>query len=446
MQENIRVIQFGEGNFLRGFVDYFLFKLKEKNICNSDVVVVQPLREGMCKILKEQDCNYNLYLRGIQDKKIVSEHSYIDIISDCVNPYEDYESYINLAKDKKIKFIVSNTTESGIEFDDTNKFEDRPAKSFPGKLTQLLYARYKENLDGFIILSCELIDNNGDELKKCVIKYSDFWNLGEDFKKWILEKNTFCSTLVDRIVTGYPKDEKELEKFREELGYDDRCLDTAEIFHQWVIDGDFEEILPFRKAGFNVIWTDDVGPYKKRKVRILNGAHTSMVLGARLYGLNTVDECLKDDTINTFLNRCIFDEIIPTLGSNKDDINFGNDVIDRFSNPFIKHQLLSIALNSVSKFDVRVLPTIIEYKEKYKVYPKALSFSLAALIKFYKGDEANDSEYVMEFMKKSTVKEILDSNLWHTNISDMYDIVNNYYDIISNYGIKVAFNKLLKED
>ena len=171
-----------------------------------------------------------------------------------------------------------------------------------------------------------------------------------------------------------------------------------------------------------------------------------MVLGARLYGLNTVDECLKDDTINTFLNRCIFDEIIPTLGSNKDDINFGNDVIDRFSNPFIKHQLLSIALNSVSKFDVRVLPTIIEYKEKYKVYPKALSFSLAALIKFYKGDEANDSEYVMEFMKKSTVKEILDSNLWHTNISDMYDIVNNYYDIISNYGINVAFNKLLKED
>ena len=170
MQENIRVIQFGEGNFLRGFVDYFLFKLKEKNICNSDVVVVQPLREGMCKILKEQDCNYNLYLRGIQDKKIVSEHSYIDIISDCVNPYEDYESYINLAKDKKIKFIVSNTTESGIEFDDTNKFEDRPAKSFPGKLTQLLYARYKENLDGFIILSCELIDKNGEELKICVIK------------------------------------------------------------------------------------------------------------------------------------------------------------------------------------------------------------------------------------------------------------------------------------
>ncbi|SHH58307.1 tagaturonate reductase [Anaerosphaera aminiphila DSM 21120] len=442
-----RVIQFGEGNFLRGFVDDFLYELKEKNLFNGDVVVVQPIKQGMCDVLEKQDCNYNLYLRGIENGQVVNEHKFIDIISHCINPYISFEEYLDLANDKNFRFIVSNTTESGIVVNEDDKFEDKPASSFPGKLTQLLYKRYENNLPGFIVLSCELIDNNGLELKKCVNKYIELWELEEGFKRWIDTENDFCSTLVDRIVTGYPKDEAELKKLEAEIGYKDLCLDTAEIFHQWVIEGNYESELPLQEAGFNVIWTDDVSPYKKRKVRILNGAHTSMVLGARLYGLSTVRECLEDETINKFLRKCIFKEIIPAIGGSDEDLKFGNAVIERFSNPFIEHQLLSIALNSVSKFDVRVLPTILEYREKFGYYPAGLSFSMAALIKFYKTNEANDSEEVMKFMAENSVEDILKNrDLWHSDLIELIPIVQKYYDMINENGIEKAFEYVIEEE
>ena len=349
------VIQFGEGNFLRGFVDYFLHKINEKGLYDGKAVIVQPIETGLYELINKQNGKYNLFLRGIENGKEICEHTEIQSISRAINPYADFDAYLALAHNPDFRFIISNTTEAGIEYVADNKFEDKPAKSFPAKLTQLLHERYKTGLNGFVILACELIDNNGKELQKCVLKYAQQWELGEDFCNWITKENKFCNTLVDRIVTGYPKDEAD------QLCPDDALLDTAEIFHLWVIEGNFESELPLQKAGFNVVWTDDVSPYKKRKVRVLNGAHTSMVFPAMLCGIETVGECLNDKLINKFLQENLFKYIIPVLGENNDNIAFANAVLERFANPYIKHLLKSISLNSISKFAVRVLPTILDY-------------------------------------------------------------------------------------
>lgn len=439
-----RVIQFGEGGFLRGFVDYFLHKMNEKGVWDGKVVIVQPIEKGMCDMLTKANCEYNLYLRGIDNSQVVNERTHIDVISRCVNPYTENDEYLKLAENPDFRFIISNTTEAGIEYLGTEKLTDKPAKSYPAKLTQLLYRRFELGLDGFIIIPCELIDNNAVYLKEYVLKYEKFWELPDSFTEWINTKCDFCNSLVDRIVTGYPKDEA--EKLFEEIGYEDNLLDTAEIFHLWVIEGNHEDELPLNKAGFNVVWTDDVAPYKKRKVRILNGGHTSMVLGAYLYGLTNVLECLQDDTVSAFLKKCLFDEIVPTLGNTKTDIDFANAVVERFSNPFIKHMLLSIALNSVSKFKVRVLPTILEYKEKFNAYPPALTFSMAALIAFYRLDKANDSEEIVKFMKDASVEEILKrEDYWDADITDMIPLVSDYYNLINEKGMKDAYNKVLSE-
>ncbi len=436
------VMQFGEGGFLRGFVDYFFHKLREQGLYDGKIVVVQPIEKGMCQMLEDQNCEYNLFLRGIDHGQVVNEHTHITSISRALNPYTQYEEYMKLAENPDLRVIVSNTTEAGIEYLGTEKLSDTPAKSYPAKLTQFLYKRFQSGLKGFILLPCELIDNNGDNLKKCVLQYADLWELGADFKNWLETENDFCNTLVDRIVTGYPRDE--VEELTKQIGYTDNLIDTAEIFHLWVIEGHHENELPFNKAGYNIVWTDDAKPYKKRKVRILNGGHTSMVLGARLYGLETVGECMKDETVSAFLKKCIFDEIVPTLGNTETDVKFGEAVLERFSNPFIKHQLLSIALNSVSKFQVRVLPTILEYKEKFGSYPKALTFSMAALIAFYKTDESNDGAEIMEYMKTASVEEIMKrEDYWHNDLTEMIPLVKEYYDLIQEKGMAEAYKAVL---
>lgn len=440
-----KVIQFGEGGFLRGFVDYFLYKLNEKGVWEGKVVIVQPIEKGMCDMLSAQNCEYNLYLRGINNGEVVNERTHIDVISRCVNPYTQNDEYMKLAENPDFRFIISNTTEAGIEYLGTESLTDKPAKSYPAKLTQLLYKRFQLGLPGFIIIPCELIDNNAGFLKEYILKYASLWNLEADFIKWINEECSFCNSLVDRIVTGYPRDEA--EELWKEIGYQDNLLDTAEIFHLWVIEGHHEDELPFNKAGYNIVWTDDVKPYKKRKVRILNGGHTSMVLGAYLYGLTTVGECLKDETVSKFLKKCLFDEIVPTLGNTETDINFAKAVLERFSNPFIKHMLLSIALNSVSKFQVRVLPTILEYKEKFGAYPPALTFSMAALIAFYRTDNANDGEEIMKFMKTASVEDIIKrEDYWGSDITDMTEMVVEYYDLIQSVGMKEAYERVLAEE
>ena len=438
------VIQFGEGGFLRGFVDYFFQKLQDKGLFDGSVVIVQPIEKGMCSVLEQQGCEYNLFLRGIDNGQVVDEHTHIDIISRCVNPYENFESYMKLAENPDFRFIVSNTTEAGIEYVDSNQFTDAPARSFPGKLTQLLYKRFRLGLKGFIILSCELIDHNGEELEKCCLRYADLWGLGEEFKTWLVQENDFCSTLVDRIVTGFPRDEH--EELCRRIGEQDNMMDTAEIFHLWVIQGNHEDELPLQKAGFHVVWTDNVDPYKKRKVRILNGAHTSMVLGAHLYGLKTVGECLKDEKVSALLRKCIFREIIPAIGDTEDNRKFGEAVLERFSNPFIRHMLLSIALNSVSKFRARVLPTILEYRDMFGSCPQGLTFSLAALMAFYRTDDANDSQEIMDFMKTAPVEDILKrEDYWGQDLSPLLADVKKWYELIETEGMSKAYDAVLSE-
>ena len=394
-----KVIQFGEGNFLRGFVDWMFNKMNRDGLFNGKVVAIQPIKHGMIDKLNEQDGLYTLLLRGIKDGKIVQKKEIITSVSRGINIYSDYAKYLKIAENPDMRVVISNTTEAGISYCATDKPDDIPPSSYPAKLAVLLYERYKkfdgDNNRGFIIIPCELIEKNGDNLKRIVLQYSNEWNLETEFINWINSANFFLNTLVDRIVTGYPKDE--IEKISSELGYEDSLMDTAEIFHLWVIEGDkkLSKELPFTQAGFNVIWTEDMTPYRSRKVRILNGAHTMMVLAAYLSGKDTVKECMDENLIRNFMMKGVFEEIIPTLDLPKNElIKFADDVIERFSNPFIKHYLLSISLNSVSKFKTRVLPSIEEYLKRKGRLPKYLVFSLAALIVFYKGTEI-EGEYLL---------------------------------------------------
>lgn len=436
------IIQFGEGGFLRSFADVFVHKMNEQGLYDGKVVVVQPIAKGLIPVINEQKGVYHQFLRGIENGRVVDECIKVTSISRGIDPYTDYEEYLKLANNPDIHVIISNTTEAGIEYLGTESIEDAPPKSFPAKLTVLLYERFKAGLPGFLILSCELIDNNGKELLDCVLKYAKLWKLPEEFVQWVRTENHFCNTLVDRICTGYPKDEA--EELTARLGEQDKLMNTAEIFHLWVIEGDYEKEFPLQAAGVNVIWTPDVRAYKKRKVRILNGGHTSMVLAARLYGLSTVKECLDDALVGAFLNKTLFEEIIPTLGNTEEDIRFGRAVLDRFANPFVKHQLLSIALNSVSKFKARVLPTILEYYEANDRLPKCMTFSLAALIAFYRTEEANDSEDIMEFMKNASVCDILKKEqYWGRDLSFMRTEVERYLELMEKQGMEQAFREVL---
>ena len=396
-----RVIQFGEGGFLRGFVDWMLHRINQRSDFNGSVVVVQPIEAGLCDMLSEQDCVYTHLCRGVEGV----ETDVIDVISRCVKPYESFEDYLALAENPDFRFVVSNTTESGIVFSAEDKLTDTPPKSFPAKLTLLLKKRYELGLGGFIFLPCELIDRNGDNLKACVLKYADLWELGDGFKAWIESENVFTNTLVDRINTGYPQGE-DLG-----LGYEDKMVNTSEFFHLWVIETehDLDAELPFSSADLNVIITrDKLEMYRTRKVRILNGAHTSLVPYALLSGFDTVKSCIDDDGMREHVRKCVFDEIIPTLDLPKDELeSYAQSVIERFGNPYIKHYLSSIALNSVSKFKVRVLPSILEYIKRYGKTPETLVFSLAKLIEFYKNGAPNDAPEIVEFIKTHSVREIL---------------------------------------
>ena len=389
-----RILQFGEGNFLRGFVDYFIDILNEKLNFKSKVVVVQPIETGMADIINEQQGLYQLYLRGFENGRKENNRRLISCISRALDPYKDFEAFLDTARNPNMRFIVSNTTEAGIVFDKCCDFRDKPQRSFPAKLTRLLYERYTAFTDakGYIILSCELIDNNGAELKKCVLNHAEEWKLGADFINWIKSENIFCSTLVDRIVTGYPRSESETMNM--ENGFADSLLDTAESFGLWVIEGsqELKRELPFENAGLPVIFTDDHTPYKQRKVRILNGAHTSMVLAAYLYGEDIVRDCMNNPVILQFIRETIFEEIIPTLTLPEEDLkSFSEAVIERFKNPFIDHRLLDISLNSVSKWKARVMPTMIDYYKKYNRLPTNIIFSFSALMAFYCSTEFREA-------------------------------------------------------
>ena len=424
IQRTEKVIQFGEGNFLRGFVDWILQILNEKTDFNASAVVVQPIENGMCDMLSAQDCVYNLVMRGLKNGEPVQQIKTIDSISRTVNPYKDFDDFLELAHNADACVIVSNTTESGIEYVDTDEMTMKAKVSFPAKVTQLLYERFKLGYKGFIFLPCELIDKNGEILKSVILKYIEKWNLGDDFKNWVVNENVFCNTLVDRIVTGYPR----TEKF--DLPFDDKMIDTCELFHLWVIEGpdSIVDVIPFDKSGLNIILTNELEKYRTRKVRILNGAHTSMIPYALLSGVETVGDCMNNENLSAYIKHCVYNEIIPTLDLPSDELkSYADDVFERFNNPFIRHECASIALNSVSKFKVRVLPSILEFEKRYGKLPEGLMFSFAKLIEFYKTDMTNDAADVCEFMKKSSVEEILaNENLWGENLSHLTKGVEKY--------------------
>ena len=402
-----RVVQFGEGNFLRAFADHFIDLMNEKAGFNSKVVLVQP-RGGHPEAadrFAEQDGLYTLILRGRENGQPVERKRVISAASRCLDPKRDWEKLLDCARNPVLRFVISNTTEAGIAFDPACKPDDAPPSAFPAKLTVFLRERWKLGLPGVIILSCELIDHNGQELRRCVQEYVKLWALEDEFAAWLEKENIFCSTLVDRIVTGSPK--ADAPRLWEELGYEDQLIDTGEVFAAWVIEGpqSIRDELPFEQAGLPIQVVDDVTPYKQRKVRILNGAHTSMILGAYLGGKNIVRDCMQNEAIRGFLEKTMFDEIIPTLDLPKKDLSsFAASVIDRFDNPYIDHQLLDIALNSASKWKARVMPSLTEYVKRAGSLPKRLTFSLAAFIDFYRKGERNgeaypvrDDEWVLDF-------------------------------------------------
>ena len=386
-----KVLQFGEGNFLRAFVDWMIDKANRDGIYQGSIVLCQPIAQGLKDMINAQDGVYTLAMRGAENGQPVENIEVITSVSRCINPYENYEDLMEIARSADLEVVVSNTTEAGIAYHEGDRLTDRPPVSFPAKVTAFLYERYKafngDPQKGLLFLPVELIDNNGAELKRIVLKYAEEWELGQEFTEWVNTANEFTSTLVDRIVTGYPRDE--ISYFEEKLGYKDNIIDTSELFNLWVIEGDkkWADKLPVHKTDANVIWTDDVKPYKKRKVRILNGAHTSTVLAAYLAGFDIVGDFMKDDTVRTFMNDVICKEVIPTLDLPKEELeSFAAAVNDRFANPYIKHNLLDIALNSCSKFNARCLPSLLGYVEEKGKLPKCLTFSLATFIKFYQGE------------------------------------------------------------
>ncbi|MDC3133089.1 tagaturonate reductase [Flavobacteriaceae bacterium] len=387
----VKIIQFGEGNFLRAFIGDAIDQLNTKSNFRGSIAVVQPLAEGTIHHLRQQSGAYTLFLNGIHHDKIQEEKRLLNSISVTNNPYTDYRAFLKLARLDSIQFLVSNTTEAGISLHFEDTFSDKPPKSFPAKLTRWLWERFDyfngSATSGLDILPCELIDNNAHELKKCILTLIMRWGLDDSFKDWILECNRFHNTLVDRIVPGYPK--KNEAYYAEQLDYRDALMVVAEPYFLWVVEshGALKNELPFDQTNCKVKFVSHLRPYRLRKVRILNGAHTTMVPISIPYGKHTVGETMSDPFTSEFIQQTVRDEIIPTLPLDKKELlDYANAVFERFKNPFIEHQLQSIALNTISKFKVRVLPSIKAYYDQNGDYPPRLCFALGCLIRMYRGN------------------------------------------------------------
>jgi tagaturonate reductase len=412
-----RVIQFGEGNFLRGFADWIIHRMNKELNFQTGVVVVQPLPEGMTPLLNEQDGLYHLNLQGIDKGAAVDTIERIDVITRGLNPYRQFDEYLRLAENPDMRFVISNTTEAGIAFDPSCRPDDRPAASYPGKLVQLLYHRFKTfggaPDKGWIIFPCELIFHNGKELKRCINQYIELWGLGEDFQRWTDTACGIYSTLVDRIVPGYPKDS--VGEILARIQTDDKLVVKAEIFHLWVIEVPerVADEFPAPRAGLNVLFVADEKTYHERKVTLLNGPHTVLSPVGWLSGLNTVRECVEDEIIGRYVHKVMYDELMPTVDMPRQELEqFAHDVLDRFRNPFVKHFLTGIMLNSFSKYKTRDLPGLKTYFKKKGELPCGLTLGLAGIITYYKGDRRGEEPVV-----PADDKAILDllAGLWKTN-------------------------------
>lgn len=412
-----KVIQFGEGNFLRAFIDWIIWNMDQKTDFNGSVVVVQPIEHGMVDWLNGQDCLYHVNLQGLDEGKAVNSLTRIDVISRALNPYSQNQAFMALADQPEIRFVISNTTEAGIAFDPNCKLEDAPASSYPGKLVQLLYRRFQtfngDSTKGLIIFPCELIFLNGHVLKDCIYKYIELWNLPEAFKEWFTNCCGVYATLVDRIVPGFPR--KEIKDIQQKISYADNLVVQAEIFHLWVIEAP-EEVakeFPADKAGLHVLFVPSEKPYHERKVTLLNGPHTVLSPVAFLSGVNIVRDACQHEVIGKYIHKVQFEELMETLNLPKDELNkFAGDVLQRFMNPYVDHQVTSIMLNSFPKYQTRDLPGVKTYLERKGELPQGLVFGLAAIITYYKGGKRADGTEIVP----NDAQEIMDllKNLWAT--------------------------------
>lgn len=463
----VRVLQFGKGNFLRAFADWMIDIANEKSAFNASIQIVQSNAKENDVRFEEQEGLYHVVTRGLRHGKTVNEIRLITCVVGVINPFENYDAFLKAGENPDLEFIISNTTEAGIEFDAHDRDPSVHARSFPAKLTALLYRRFKHfgpaMTRRLTILPCELTEKNGEALMQMVLQYADHWKLEDAFRSWISDHILFCNTLVDRIVPGFPKDA--IDDITKATGFSDRLTVSAEPYHLWLIEPirntasahfDLRAALPLEQAGLDVKIVEDLTPYRTRKVRILNGAHTAMVPVAYLRGLRTVREAVEDDVTGPFVREAIEQEIVPTLDMPVSDLlEFGHDVIERFRNPSIRHELASIALNSISKFQVRVLPSIIEYHKRKKQLPERLLYSLAALILFYKGEwrgettPLNDTPQVLAFFKETwaegnvsdVVRKVLSNReLWKmdlTSIDGLASKVTSFVRDISDLKFKI---------
>ena len=463
-----KVIQFGEGNFLRCFFDWQLDIINKNTDLNAGVAVVRPIDFDTLPLLDTQDGLYTAIIRGIDESgAVVKDYTIISSISREIPIYKEFKEYLKLAHNPEMRFIVSNTTEAGIAFSSADRYEDAPQTTFPGKLTRLLHERFEvfggDLNKGFILMPCELIDYNGEELKKIVLKYANLWELGDEFENWLVNGNIWCSSLVDRIVTGYPREERtELIK---ELGYEDNFITTGEYFYLFVIQGPkdiLQKELKLEGLKLNILIVDDLKPYKMRKVGILNGSHTAMVPVSYLYGIDTVRESMENNEIRNFIEKTIDEEIIPALDMDEKELKeFKEAVINRFKNPYVKHMLMDISLNSMAKYKSRILPQILELHKRTGVLPKRLLFSLAALIRFYKGirengeiiqlrDDKNHLDMYATLWVNSDYENIVESVLglkshWDIDLNSfegMRELVTKYLKSIDQNGVKKALEEV----
>jgi len=448
----IKIVQFGGGNFMRGFTDYIIDKLNKETEWKGGIVNLQATPNGSIQKMEEQDNIYTLFTRGIKKGEIHDEKQVISAIQKSVNPYSDYDGFLALAKEEELEFVFSNTTETGIAYDETETSYEGPHRNFPAKVTVLLHERFKHFNGaadkGLRIIPCELIEDNAFALREIILKYAQLWNLEDRFVQWINQYNYFHNTLVDRIVPGYPKDDA--GSYEDQLDYEDHMMVVSECFLLFVIQeaGNLNERIPFNKINEQILVVDDIQPYRLRKVRILNGGHTLMLAPAILSGQETVKESIDNPFIGKFLSNAIFNEVNPTLGLDEAELkNFAEEVFDRFRNPFIKHYLASIALYFVSKFKVRVLPSLLTYVETKGKLPVNLTFSLASLIRFYQGnfgekalplnDEAGIIDKFKEIWTNEDYEKVAELALSETSFWDT--------DLTQVEGLKTAVAKALYE-
>lgn len=446
-----RVIQFGEGNFLRAFVDWIISQINERTDFNGSVVVVQPIEKGLVDMLNSQDGLYHVNLQGMEKGQTVNSYRLIDVVSRAINPYRDFDDYEKLAELPDVRFVVSNTTEAGIAFDASCRLSDRPASSYPGKLTQLLYHRFRyfngDPHKGLIIMPCELIFQNGHVLKKTIEQYIDLWNLGDEFRTWFETVCRVYATLVDRIVPGFPK--KEIDEIQRKLQYQDRMVVQGEAFHLWVIEApeELEQEFPAGKAGLNVLFVPSEAPYHARKVTLLNGPHTVLAPVAFLSGIDIVRDACQHPVVGAYVRRVMFDELMETLDLPKPELmQFAEDVLERFNNPFVDHQVTSIMLNSFSKFATRDLPGLKVYLQRKGRLPEGIVMGLAAILTYYKGGvradgvaySPNDLPEIISFMQelwaagdiRKLAEQVLAADwIWHENLNEIPQLTDRlvYY-------------------